>query len=488
MTTYYVKNGGSNGANGLSDSAAWATMEYGISTMAGGDTLLLRRGDTFTGWLRNPKSGSSGSWTTIDAYGTGDKPIISNGRNLSTTSNWVNQGSNIWRAGSTGSDVTLPIYVGSVTPNYNDDSLLIGWRASSWPPATQVQGYWCYNTVSKYLDMYSTINPASYYTHIEAGTGDQETSGYNYSYIWGSYILVRNIEFKHTTWHWVVGNGAHHVTIEYCDFQASGGAYLTGDGYRDGNAIMTWGNLSDFTVRYCRFDKVYEVALSVQMGTSGGLTQQRFYFYGNIFSECTNCFEVWCGSPGVNTVSDIYFCHNILYNTFYRESISYAKTGNRAVSMSTYQTNPTNCFVVNNIFNKCGRFEGDVNSNYVVVGNSPGDGSDIAGFTWDYNSYFPINPTQTSVCAIQASAKTFAQWQAYDWGGGHYADVHSKSVDPLMVDPENGDFTLQSISTLIDAGIDAGLGLAYEGLGFDIGAFEYSNPAPPTRLCPFRRS
>ena len=75
----------------------------------------------------------------------------------------------------------------------------------------------------------------------------------------------------------------------------------------------------------------------------------------------------------------------------------------------------------------------------------------------------------------------FAGWQAKGW------DIIGSAVaDPLFIDALNGDFHLQSNSPAIDAGVDVGLTQDYEGniipqgLGFDIGAYEYQIGSIPS--------
>jgi parallel beta helix pectate lyase-like protein len=83
--TYYVKNGGNDGASGLSDNQAWATIakvndfaeNKGFSD---GDIISFKRGDRFGG-ERLGNDGSPISWGTINGltirdYGSGNKPIF----------------------------------------------------------------------------------------------------------------------------------------------------------------------------------------------------------------------------------------------------------------------------------------------------------------------------------------------------------------------------------------------------------------------------
>lgn len=80
-TNYYVKKGGSDSANGLSDATAWATtakVNSSMSMFRPGDSILFRRGDSWTSSTINIGiAGSLGKNIVISSYGSGAKPIIS---------------------------------------------------------------------------------------------------------------------------------------------------------------------------------------------------------------------------------------------------------------------------------------------------------------------------------------------------------------------------------------------------------------------------
>jgi hypothetical protein len=76
--TYFVKNGGSDSADGLSDANAWANISKVNSTaFSAGDMINFRRGSTWTGTtLVIDSNGSSGNPVTSQVYDTGNAPII----------------------------------------------------------------------------------------------------------------------------------------------------------------------------------------------------------------------------------------------------------------------------------------------------------------------------------------------------------------------------------------------------------------------------
>lgn len=60
-----------------------------------GDSILFKRGDTFTGTININRSGAPGKPIVISAYGAGARPIITA---LVPVTNWVNLGGGIWQA------------------------------------------------------------------------------------------------------------------------------------------------------------------------------------------------------------------------------------------------------------------------------------------------------------------------------------------------------------------------------------------------------
>jgi hypothetical protein len=76
--TYYVdQNLGSDTAAGTSQTAPWKSLaKVAATTLAPGDTVLLRRGRTWSGGLAVRGSGSAAAPVTIGAYGDGARPIV----------------------------------------------------------------------------------------------------------------------------------------------------------------------------------------------------------------------------------------------------------------------------------------------------------------------------------------------------------------------------------------------------------------------------
>lgn len=127
-TNYYVDTLGNDGNNGLTTGTAWKTIAkvtaYGAATgFLPGDSILFKRGHSFTGKLVLVSSGSTVSPIVISSYGTGQKPVISGYRQIILTSD----GGNIYSGFSSGlvrdlNNIQINGTVGYVARSPNIDS------------------------------------------------------------------------------------------------------------------------------------------------------------------------------------------------------------------------------------------------------------------------------------------------------------------------------------------------------------------------------
>lgn len=97
-TNYYVKSGGNDALDGLTDATAWGTVTKVNSffpSLVAGDSVLFKRGDTWYGRFNVTKSGSSGNPIVIGTYGAGADPIFTG---FSVVSGFTNMGGNIYES------------------------------------------------------------------------------------------------------------------------------------------------------------------------------------------------------------------------------------------------------------------------------------------------------------------------------------------------------------------------------------------------------
>jgi hypothetical protein len=85
-TTYHVDPAGNDANDGTSTATAWRTLKRASdAVLAPGDSLLLKRGGSWTEALVMAESGTSSSPITVGSYGSGASPIIHGGNAINTT-------------------------------------------------------------------------------------------------------------------------------------------------------------------------------------------------------------------------------------------------------------------------------------------------------------------------------------------------------------------------------------------------------------------
>ena len=87
-----------NASQAQNSNTPWQTinkLNTFFGTLNPGDSVLLKRGDTFYGSIVVSKSGTASLPIVIAAYGTGNKPVLSG---LTTLSGWVSAGNGIWES------------------------------------------------------------------------------------------------------------------------------------------------------------------------------------------------------------------------------------------------------------------------------------------------------------------------------------------------------------------------------------------------------
>ena len=181
-TTYYVDSARGDDHNaGTSADSAWRTLaRINASKFSPGDVVLLRRGSMWHEQLNFPSSGAAGATITIDAYGTGELPVIS-GADPVEGNSWTRaagSSANVWQA----TVATQPNVV-----------LFDGAKGHKKPSLAELSSPLDWFWVSGSLYVFSPDNPANSYTHpgVEAGA---RPSGLNLTGI--SYVSAKNIEIS----------------------------------------------------------------------------------------------------------------------------------------------------------------------------------------------------------------------------------------------------------------------------------------------------
>ncbi len=442
---YYISETGNDVNDGLSPSTAWLSLSKVHSYhFLPGDSVLFKRGDAWRGQLSNNYDGSAdGGYITYSAYGTGPKPKILGSNNLSAPESWVNSSGNIWK--STGMTVSKDC----ANLVFNNETTW-GVKKSSLAACTSIGNFY-FNPSEHKIYLYSTINPGSYYSHLEAGGVYSENI---IEFINAYYIIFDNLDARYSGNNGIFLNSCDHIIIQNCDFSWIGGWYYPEEGTstRMGNAIQMWRQNSNIIIRYNRINQAYDAGISPQ-GGSASYTQQNIYMYYNVISNCYYSFEWSARTP--KTLININFVNNTCINAGSQWSENQRPArGDEEHIRCVAQTQGTvsDCHIENNIF------YGSIKRVAQLDVTS--------GLTDDYNLYYNDVAMGT---AKGHSYSTLAQWQS---GTGY--DTHSLWADPSLVSPSY--FSIKSGSPAIGAGTDVGLSPDYLGHAVNnppsIGAYE----------------
>ncbi len=307
-TKYYVSAKGNDNNNGLTPLTSWQTLsKIHIFAFLPGDSLLFNRGDTWRGKFSNGYSGSAdGGAITYSAYGTGAKPKILGSKDLSTPDVWENLSGNIWKTTTT-------------TPAKDCANLIFnnetdwGIKKSSLNACTSIRNFF-FNKSDYKIYLYSTSNPGSYYSHVEAGGVYSENI---IEFINVKYIIFDNLDVRYSGNNGIFLQSCDNIIVQNCDFSWIGGWYVTGaTNGRMGNGVQMWEKNSNITVRYNRINQIYDAGISPQGGST--YTQQNINMYYNVISNCYYSFEWFARSP--NTFININFENNTCINAGFQWS------------------------------------------------------------------------------------------------------------------------------------------------------------------------
>ena len=466
QTSYYVDAvGGSDANSGQSTSLPWKTISKVVhSRFLPGDNILFKCGQTWREQLLPPSSGSPGSPITFSSYGSGARPRLLGSTDLSSASAWTLDAGNVWKSTVTLTSITDPADgddVGNVV--YNNDASVGSKKVNKTDLGSQ--GDFWFNTADNLLYVYSTSNPGSRYTHIEAVTSANQ----GLIYAANMHDLVFDgLDLRYCGYLGMdLRYDCERITVQNCNFSFMGGSWFGAPPNRSGQCFQIWDGGTDITVRYCTFDNSYDVAVSPQ-GTGSGWSMKRQRYYYNVFTNSRGAFEFWIEN-GSSSADSIFFENNTCLNA--GGGWGMLERSGHIAHFNTYENDPSvtlsHIYVRNNIFDS--------------VRQDPYSGCIALAYGWttaqknaltiDNNCFY--QPTGTCIW-WQNTSYTQAQFAAYQSATGK--DNSSIAANPLLV--SGTDYHLQTGSPCINAGAAVGLttdiaGSQIAGLP-DIGAFEHS--------------
>jgi len=435
ITTYYADMTLGDDSNAGTLASPWQyavgmSGYTGAGTLSAGDSMLLKKGETWREQLTVPSSGSAGSPITFGAYGGGDDPIIDGestrdaclygtDKDYITIDGLTVQGSNIGGVWNDRGDNWI-IKNGTFSGNYV--SILVRGHETEEEP---VVGLEIYSNTSTAMDLRGTSS-AKVHNNIfdfavggkafgvQTHTGDNAGGGANSS---GIKIYENDIPgfdgggiiLKYTTAAEVYRNHIHD----------GDGLGIAVNSYSTG-AILTYNLIHDLTNN--TGDTLFN-GIDINIGSTGG-----FAYNNTIYKVHMNCFTL--------------------------ESDTVASDG---------------WTVKNNIF------DSSQNEDHSGIDASIYIDGGISTFTFDTNLVY----ISDAIVRGYATITDIAVWNAT---AGVGTDLEA---DPLFIDAANADFHLQDGSPCINRGVKVGLTQDYEGnpvIGgvVDIGAYD-TTPAVRSR-------
>ncbi len=158
------------------------------------------------------------------------------------------------------------------------------------------------------------------------------------------------------------------------------------------------------------------------------------------------------GIEGYNPDGRVYVYHN----TFWTDSLHFGGI-TEEMSAVTYHERSDNFVMRNNVFR----------GTWYAFRHKPI--ADLVDHDWDFDNWYTTQNEGYFIMHDDVIYETATEF--YNATG---LEEHGITVPPLLLDPFNGDFHLQSISPNIDAGIViSGINDIYTGAGPDLGAYEY---------------
>ncbi|MBO0939684.1 right-handed parallel beta-helix repeat-containing protein [Fibrella sp. HMF5335] len=270
QTTYYVASNGSDNNDGRSAGSPFQSIgKVNGLTLQAGDQVLFRRGDTFRGTLQIRQSGSSAQPIVIDAFGSGNKPVLAGSLPVSS---WNSVGSNLWQA-------SVPFLGGQVTGVYrNGTTLPLGRYPNLNAPN---RGYLTIQSHSGTSQFTSVENVPANFTGgevvdrpvqwimnrsvINSQNGNtfyaNESGSYNFSDGWGYFIQNHPATLDQTgEWYYNPGN---KTLLLYSDSDPNGQT-ITATAYTESVRINS---VSNVTVRNVAVTQAINTNMLIENGT-----------------------------------------------------------------------------------------------------------------------------------------------------------------------------------------------------------------------------
>ena len=462
LSNYYIDATNGNDANdGSSPATAWQTIsKVNATTFVGGDSVLFKCGEVWTGSTLAPKgSGTSNKRIVISKYGTGNLPRIDADGNGQHNENGVylfNQEyitisnleiTNNYAATKTDTAIRKGVYIlatnkGTVS-GITLRNLVIHDVLGTYDFSNESGGIYCNITGTSTITKFDSllIEECKVYNVDKIGISNQS--------VWDGRDI--NGDYGSTPW-----RPSTNYIIRNCEVDSSGGNgiiirdsksplaeynYLYKCGIRySGNALFTFG-CDDALVQYNEVaNTVYNAGDVDASALDGDYRCKRSVFqYNYTHDNDGGAYVVVCQPGGVPVRFDdsTVIRYNISQNDGHRNG---GVNNEGQIISITGQT--TNTFIYNNTIYSSNDY------NYVVLQRPwGGSGPVCPNSTYYFNNIFYLNKSTASFTFGNSTNTAFDYNLFYQpLGGSHPIDPHSISTNPNFVNPGSGTSGLNSLA------------------------------------------
>ncbi len=221
---------------------------------------------------------------TYGAYGEGEAPIFCGSIDLGYIDSWHQEKINIWYT-----EVIEEDEVGNFVFDKSESFGTLRWTKEE---LCEQGDFWdeCFgyretrkNIPKKHrVFMYSKENPAKVYKSIECVIYGPRTLANN-----GHDMILQDLKFLNSGVHGISGDGeSRNLKVINCQFENIGGCVWNYDlKIRYGNAVETWNIAEDIEVRNCKFENIYDSAVTHQ-GSKKCQPANNVLFHSNKFMKC----------------------------------------------------------------------------------------------------------------------------------------------------------------------------------------------------------
>jgi hypothetical protein len=457
-TTFYVKTGGSDAASGLSDGAAWLTLDKVVAEMATGlikkgDEVVFKKGNIFTGNVDIYTCyGTVGEPVFIGAYGTGANPefrqsgpgidAIINFRDMTTGSSIVFDSIYFRRTAwpGAGAAVLLAGASGIKTSNivFRSCEIVGGYDGISFTDGASLIIEDCSIHNSPHVGLKSSVSNTLVRNSNIYSNGTSTTLDHNIQLFTTDNCVIQGNNIRNGAACGIMINGTcNKIKIRRNNI------YANDTGIR---IIGGFGSTERFIRMRIESNNIYS---NTNIGIYVGSVQNSFIINNNVYNNSTinGNINVASGSAEDYYTTELVVANNNIYGT--------------GIGLVSNLTQATSDFVFkNNIVYYSGS---DLSRYCIYVPASTGV------LTSDNNVFY--SPVQSNPFYISSTGLTFAQWQALAY------DANGVYGDPLFTNADGGIFTLQAGSPGINSAelmwqVYRDFNLSARGTVPDCGAYE----------------